>query len=197
MNRILRFGAFNNISEKIQHITANWYAISDEASFEKKEGCGYFIFNKNGVFSIDYFKNKGEESILDFYFSKESSPDKMSLCSCKIVNKKGEITKSKKFEDIDGDNIIDILSFYFDYCDLEDSDDDYRDRFFLGLIKSLKVIFAHDLKDSLPASFLSFSKEIEKLCKEFPKIEDSKIDHSYKIVKLIKDFIRFYNESII
>lgn len=196
MIRILGFDAFSNISEKIQYITANWYAISDEASFEKKEGSGYFLFNQGGIFSILYSKPNNEEARIDFYISKESSPDSKSLCSCKIIDGKGEVTENKKFQDISKENIWDMLSLFFDYCDLENVEKEVIDRFLLGFSKSLKVIFAHDSKDKLPSSFKSFSKLIEETCKQSTDLKDSELDYQHKILKILKSFIKFYNKSI-
>lgn len=196
MIRILKFDAFNNISEKIMYITANWQAISNEASFDKKIGSGYFIFNESGVFSVVYSKSGEEESRLDFYVSKEASSDGNTLCSCKILNKDGKVVESKKFQEINGDTIWHILSLFFDYSDLEKEEKSVVDRFLLGFTKSLKVIFAHDSEESLPSSFRSFSKQIQKYCKESPKLEDSELDYKHKILRLLKDFINFYNKTI-
>lgn len=196
MIRILGFDAFSNISEKIQYITANWYAISDEASFAKKEGSGYLIFNQSGIFSISYSKSNQEEARLDFYVSKESSPDSNSLCSCKIISKSGEILESKKFQEINEDTIWDILSLFFDYCDLEKDDKEVVDRFLLGFTKSIKVIFAHDSNESLPSSFESFCHLIKKSCEESKELDDSELDYEHRILKILKDFIKFYTKTI-
>jgi hypothetical protein len=192
--RILRYKEFSPVFEKIGPITANWYIVNDESSFDKKEEGGYLVFNQRGNFTIMYQKkgNK-EESRLDFFPSKESSPDGKTLCECQIIKNTGDVDISKKFQEINSKNIWEIISVFFDYCDLEKQDKNVVDRFLMGFCKCLKEIKKHDSKESLPASFNFFQKNLEDNSK---KLDPSKFPYNkdFKIISILKDFIKYFNK---
>lgn len=192
MKHLKNYTLYKSITEGILPVTANWFIVSNESTFDKKEGGGYFIFNQKGIFTIAYKKpGVEEEGRLDFYVSKESSPSKC-LCQCKIIDKKGTTVASKNFEDITAESVWDILALFFDYCDIEKSSKEESERFMLGLAKSLKNVLKDDSSDQLPSSFLAF----EKLINDGAKLADPKIKldlkkDNFKFEEIVLGFIKF------
>lgn len=193
--RILNFNQYNSLLEKINPITANWSIVTDESSFTKKPEGGYFIFNQKGNFVISYMKKENEEARLNFFFSKDLSPDKKSLCECSIVKNDGKTGANKLFQDIKNDNIWEIVSLFFDYCDLEKSDKNVIERFLMGFSKGLIEIMKHEEKDNLPASLKYFYNLIADQIKGNKNIDSSK-EKNLKIVEVIKNFAKYFNKLI-
>lgn len=192
--RILKFNQYNSLSESINPITANWSIVTDESSFTKKQEGGYFVFNQKGNFIISYVKD-GEEARLNFFFSKDLSPDKKSLCECSIVKNDGQTKIKKLFQDIKNDNIWEIVSLFFDYCDLEKSNKNVIERFLMGFSKGLIEIMKHDEKDNLPSSLKHFYNLVSDQIKDNKNIDTSK-EKDMKIVEVIKDFAKYFNKLI-
>jgi hypothetical protein len=192
--RILNFNQYSSLFERINPITANWSIVTDESSFTKKPEGGYFVFNQKGNFVISYMKNE-EEARLNFFFSKDMSPDKKSLCECSIIKNDGKTRNNKLFQDIKKDNIWEIISVFFDYCDLEKSDKNVIERFLMGFSKGLIEIMKHDEKDNLPSSFKYFYNIIADMIKENKNLDTSK-EKDIKIVEIIKDFAKYFNKLI-
>jgi len=163
MDHLMNFNKFSFLFEKITPITSNWFIVGDESSFDKKDQGGYLVFNQNGNFTIVYKKDDTEESRLDFYVSKESSPDKNSLCSLNIVTNEGKDRVKKFFEDVTLENTLEILSVFFDYCDLEQANKEVIDRFLIGMSKAVKNVLKDDNSDQLPSSFKAFITYLERL----------------------------------
>lgn len=192
--RILKFNQYTILLEKINPITANWSVINDESSFEKKPEGGYFVFSQKGNFLVTYTREK-EECVLDFFFSKESSPNRKSLCECRIVDESGKTKENKYFEDINKDNVWEIISLFFDYCDLEKSEKNVVERFLMGFSKGLVEINKNEYKENLPSSvkyFYNLITEKSKINIDFLNGEKSKI----KIVNIIKEFIKYLNKLV-
>lgn len=163
MDHLMNFNKFSFLFEKITPITSNWFIVGDESSFDKKDQGGYLVFNQNGNFTIVYKKDDTEESRLDFYVSKESSPDKNSLCSLNIVTNEGKDRVKKFFEDVTLENTLEILSVFFDYCDLEKANKEVIDKFLIGMSKAVKNALKDDNSDQLPSSFKAFITYLERL----------------------------------
>jgi hypothetical protein len=198
MNHLLRFENYKPIYEKIQPITANWFIIDGEGSFEKKEQSGFFVFNRVGTFSIIYNKkaSDSEEARIDFYTSKENSKDKNTICECKIVTKSGEERTVRKFTDITPENVWEIITSFFDYCDLEKSEKEVTDRFLLGFSKTLKEVLKFESSDQLPSAFKTFYKFISEWSKKSdPKIEIKATSNNYELLDLIKRFMSNFKKA--
>lgn len=193
MNHIL---SFKSLFEGVSAVTTNWYIVANEASFDKIKGNGYMVFSQEGIMSIVYIKPKGEEeAILDFYFDKEKSQDKKSICSCKIVTTAGKTRSSKNFDDVTTDNVWDITSTFFDYCDLEKSEKSIRDKFMMGYSKTIKDIFKGDT-ERIPGSFktyLTYMKEWSKKSMENVSLDKSEDNYDFK--EMIKEFVAFFKKS--
>jgi hypothetical protein len=191
MNHILSFKA---LFESISAVTTNWYIVSNEASFDKMKGNGYMIFNHEGTLSIIYIKPKDEEEArLDFYFSKDKSNDKKSICECKVISIDGKVRISKKFDDVTINNVWDITALFFDYCDLEKVDKSVRNKFLMGFSKIIKDIFKGET-ERIPASFktyFNYTKEWSK--KSMNSLEFDK--NNYDFFDMIKEFMNFFKKS--
>jgi len=198
MNHLLKFGNFKPIYEKIQPITANWFIVDGEGSFEKKEQSGFFVFNRIGTFSIIYNKkeSEAEEARIDFYNTKENSKDKKTICECKIVTKGGEERTVRKFTDVTPDNVWEIITSFFDYCDLENSEKEVTDRFLLGFSKTIKEVLKFESSDQLPSSFKAFYKYILEWSKKSnTNIEIKATNNNYDLLELIKKFMENFKKS--
>jgi hypothetical protein len=198
MNHIIKFQNFTPLNEKINQITSNWFIISDEGSFDKKDEGGYLVFNQNGLFSILYKKKNtdSEEARIDFYVSKESSPDSKSICDCQIINKSGDTISRKTFEDVNSSNIFEIVAVFFDYSDLEDVSKDEADRFILGLSKSIIEVYKSKYSDQLPSSFKAFFKYISDSSNNpDEEIKIDEVDNS-EFVVLIEKFIKYFKDYL-
>lgn len=193
MNHIL---SFRSLFEGVSAVTTNWYIVDNEASFDKIKGNGYMLFSQEGIMTIVYIKPKGdEEARLDFYFDKEKSPDKKSICVCKIISNNGKVRSSKNFNDVTTDNVWDITSTFFDYCDLEKSEKSIRDKFMMGYSKTIKDIFKGDT-ERIPGSFktyLNYMKEWAK--KSIESVSLDKNEDNYDFKEMIKEFIAFFKKS--
>ena len=163
MDHLIDFNRFSFLFEKISPITSNWFIVGDESSFDKKEQSGYLVFSQNGNFTIVYKKDDIEEARLDFYVSKEASPDKNSLCSLTIVTNEGKDRAKKFFDDVTFENSLEILSVFFDYCDLEKASKEVIDKFLMGMSKAVKNVPKDDNADQLPSSFKAFVTYLERL----------------------------------
>ena len=179
---------FEELFEKLQMVTANWTIVSNEGSFEKKENSGYLVFNKNGIFSILYKKDK-EESRIDFYSNKENSKDKKSICECKITDISGEDRINRGYQDITPDNVWDIMIDFFDYSDLEKSDKNQVNKFLMGFTKSINDVLKSDESDQLPPSFNVFVKYLNDWSKKskVPSIDND----DYNFDSIIRKFISY------
>lgn len=183
---------FQQLLEKLQMVTTNWAIISNEGSFEKKEYNGYLVFNKSNIFSIIY-KKKEEESRIDFYTNKENSNDKKSLCECKITDSSGKDRTIKGYTDINPDNVLDILIDFFDYSDLEKSDNNRVDIFLMGFTKSIKAVLKSEEKDQLPPSFNIFMKYLKDIS---GKSMDPSVDkEDYSFMNIVKKFITYMKSN--
>ncbi len=189
MNHIL---SFKSLFESIHAVTTNWYVISNEASFDKTKGNGYMVFNQEGTMSIVYIKPKDdEEARLDFYFSKEKSSDKKSICQCKVITNDGKIRISKNFDDVTAENVWDITSNFFDYCDLEKVEKSVRDKFLMGFSKIIKDIFKGET-ERIPGSFKTYLNYI----KEWSNKSIDKVDSdNYDFLEMLKEFISYFKKS--
>ncbi len=179
---------FNQLFEKLQMVTTNWSIVSNEGSFEDKEGNGYLVFNRDGIFSIIY-KKEGEEARIEFYINKEKSTDKKSVCECKIIKSTGKDKINHGYSDVTPDNVWDILVDFFDYSDLEKIDKNEVDRFLMGFTKSIKAVLKTDEEDQLPPSFKIFVKYINDWTN---KSEEPSIDSDdYDFKNIINKFISY------
>jgi len=176
-------------------VTANWSIVSNESSFEKKEESGYLVFSKNGTFSIIYNKkDPKEEARIDFYSDKENSTDKRSLCECKIITISGSDRVKKGFSDITPENIWNILSIFFDYCDVEKMKKNSVDKFLMGFTKSIKEVHKSEEKDQLAPSFKMFSKYLNEWTKKSsgnPQVSQD----NYSFIDIIKKFIEYFKSN--
>jgi hypothetical protein len=189
MNHIL---SFHKLFESIHAVTTNWYIVSHEASFDKIKGNGYMVFNQEGTMSIVYIKPKGEEEArLDFYFSKEKSQDKKSICQCKIITNGGKVRTSKNFDDVTADNVWDITSTFLDYCDLEKAEKPIRDKFLMGYSKIIKDIFKGDT-ERIPGSFKTYLNYIKEWSN---KSIDSVDSDNYDFIEMVKEFVAYFKKS--
>jgi hypothetical protein len=198
MEHLIEFNRFRSINESVVAVTSNWFLIHDEGSFQKKEEGGYLVFNQKGNFTIVYKKKNSEEeeSRLEFFVSKEASPDKKSLCQCTIISKDGKTTAKKVFDNIDAVSILEILAIFFDYSDIEKENKEEADRFILGMSKSLKALVKSEYADQLPASFkalVKYTKEGSE--KSNPNIKINSESDKFKFEELITRFIEFFKKS--
>lgn len=172
-------------------VTANWSIISNEGSFEKKEESGYLVFSKEGTFSIIYNKKEPkEEARIEFYSSKENSTDKKSVCECKVTTPTGEDRVKKGFGDITANNVWEIISIFFDFCDLEKAQKNEIDKFLMGFSKSIQEVHKSEDKEQLPASFKMFNKYIKDWTKKTPQAPSISHD-SYNFESIIKKFVDY------
>lgn len=180
---------FNQLFEKLQMVTSNWSIISNEGSFDKKDGDGYLVFSKEGTFSIIY-KKKGEESRIEFYSDKQYSSDKRSVCECKIITSSGNDRIKKSFDDITQENVWEIISTFFDYCDLEKSEKSEVDKFLMGFSKSIKEVNRSEEKDQLSPSFSIFYKFLNATVNNNSEIP--KVDHEeYNFSDIVRKFLSY------
>ena len=188
MNHLL---TYSQLFEKLQMVTANWSIISNEGSFEKKEESGYLVFSKDGTFSIIYNKKEPkEEGRIEFYTAKEKSTDKKSVCECKITTPAGQDRVKKGFGDITPSNVWEIISIFFDFCDLEKAQKNEVDKFLMGFSKSLQEVHKSEDKDQLPPSFKLFHKYIKEWTKNTHKAHSISHD-SYNFESIIKKFVDY------
>jgi len=186
---------FNQLFEKLQMVTSNWAIISNESSFEKKDGNGYLVFSKNGTFSIIYNKkDQDEESRIEFYSRKEHSSDKKSVCECKITNISGSDRVKKGFSDITPDNMWDILVTFFDYSDLEKMEKNLVDVFMMGFTKSIKDVNKSLEKDQLSPSFKIFYKYLMDWDKKSGDIPPVKTDE-YNFIDIVNKFLSYFKSK--
>ena len=150
------------------------------------------VINKSNIFSIIY-KKKEEESRIDFYTNKENSNDKKSLCECKITDSSGKDRTIKGYTDINPDNVLDILIDFFDYSDLEKSDNNRVDIFLMGFTKSIKAVLKSEEKDQLPPSFNIFMKYLKDIS---GKSMDPSVDkEDYSFMNIVKKFITYMKSN--
>ncbi len=195
MENIIDFKRYVSLLESHLYVTSHWKVVSEESGISKDEGFGYLIFNQSGVFSIVYSKkNEKEESRIDFYVSKESSPDKKSLCKVCIIDRRGKETFKKNFYEIDEDTIWEIICLFFDYSDLERISKNERQKFLIGFTKSIKAVYNSEKNDQLPSSFKSFFNLISDWCKsKDKKIGDKEYPQDLEIVNIVNKFIKDFN----
>lgn len=193
MNHLKPFNSFFLINEKITPITSNWFIINNESSFDKKEEGGYLIFNQKGNFSVLYSKKgiESEEARIDFYPSKMASPDKKSMCDVKITTKDGKDRAKKSFADLTIDNTLEILSTFFDYCDLEKATKESADRFIMGSSKSMKEVLDSDSADQLPSTYKAFISYLKQISKKSNQEIEAKTDTDSNELEAI--LVRFIN----
>ena len=194
MKRIIPFKQFSPISESIEAITSNWFLITNESGFPKKVGGGFLISHPDGSFSIGYKKNEQEEAQIIFYNSPEDSENGKTSISCRIIDTKEKTIEEENFETVDSSNFVEILSTFFDLCDLEKTDKEKEQMFMIGLSKSLKALMKSDAASGLPSSFKAFYNFIQKLKKEKDLEVDPSEDH-YEFVKIIEDFFNYHNKK--
>ena len=193
MDHLIDFNRFSFLFENITPITSNWFIVSDESSFDKKDQGGYLVFNQKGNFTVVYKKDETEEARMDFYVSKESSPDKNSLCSLNIVTKEGKDRAKKFFDDVTFDNTLEILSSFFDYCDLEKASTEVTDKFLIGMAKSVKNVLKHDNADQLPASFKAFVTYLERISSGSSEEEKSE---NLELKDLVIKFLDLFSRKL-
>lgn len=174
-------------------VTTNWMIINNEASFEKKKDYGYLVFNQKGTFSVIYYKGE-EEARIDFYSDKSESTDKKSVCECKITTPSGSDRIKKGFPDITGDNVWEIITTFFDYCDLEKSEKMVVDKFLMGFSKSIKEVLKSEDKDQLSPSFKMFIKYMDSWTKN-SNIKSIGDEEEYDFKKIIEKFITYYKSK--
>lgn len=193
MNHIL---SFKNLFEGISAVTTNWYIVANEASFDKIKGNGYMLFTQQGIMSIVYIKPKVEEEVrLDFYFDSKKSPDKKSICVCKIIANNGKVRSIKNFNDITLNNVWEITSDFFDFCDLEKSEKSIRDKFMMGYSKTIKDIFKENL-ERMPGSFKTYFNYLKEWTKKpITNLGLDKKKDNYNFEEMIKEFIGFLKKS--
>jgi hypothetical protein len=193
MDHLVDFNRFSFLFEKITPITSNWFIVGDESSFDKKDQGGYLVFNQKGNFTVVYKKDDIEEARMDFYVSKESSPDKKSLCTLNIVTNEGKDRAKKFFDDVTFDNTLEILSAFFDYCDLEKASKEVIDKFLIGMSKSVKNVLKDDNADQLPASFKAFVTYLERISSG--SIEDEKSEN-LELKDLVIKFLDIFSRKL-
>ena len=195
MENIIDFKRYVSLMESYLYVTSHWKLVSEESGISKDEGFGYLIFNQSGVFSIVYSKkNEKEESRIDFYVSKESSPDKKSLCKVCIIDRKGKENSKKNFYEINDETIWEIICLFFDYSDLESISKNEREKFLIGFTKSIKAVYNSEKNDQLPSSFKSFFVLISDWCNSRDrKIEDKEYPRDLEIVNIVNKFIKDFN----
>ena len=199
MNYLIDFSKFFLVTEKITPITSNWFIINNESSFDKKEEGGYLIFNQKGNFTMLYLKkgSEGEEARLEFYPSKNFSPDKKSMCEVKITTRDGKDRAKKSFESITIDNVLEILSVFLDYSDLEKSPKESSDVFAMGASKAMKEVLESDSSDQLPSTykaFVSYLKQISK--KGNQEVESKTSTDSRELEDILLKFISFFKKDL-
>jgi hypothetical protein len=193
MDHLIDFNRFSFLFEKIAPITSNWFIVGGESSFDKKDQGGYLVFNQKGNFTIVYKKDETEESRMDFYVSKESSPDRKSLCTLNIVTNEGKDIAKKFFDDVTFDNTLEILSSFFDYCDLEKASKETIDKFLIGMAKAVKEVLKDDDADQLPASFKAFVTYLERISSG--SIEDEKSEN-LELKDLVIKFLDLFSRKL-
>jgi hypothetical protein len=193
MDHLINFNRFSFLFENITPITSNWFIVSDESSFDKKDQGGYLVFNQKGNFTVVYKKDETEEARMDFYVSKESSPDKNSLCSLNIVTNEGKDRAKKFFDDVTYDNTLEVLSSFFDYCDLEKASTEVIDKFLIGMAKSVKNVLKHDNADQLPASFKAFVTYLERISSGSSEEEKSE---NLELKDLVIKFLDLFSRKL-
>lgn len=173
MNHIVNFNKYFLINENITPVTSNWFIVDNESSFDKKEEGVYIILNQNGNLSLLYKKkdSEGDEVRAEFYNSKDASQDKRTICDIKIISREGKDRSKKSFQDINPDTTIDILSVFFDYCDLENCPKEICDRFIMGASKSMKEVSEVVDSDRIPPSYRAFINFIKNISKSKKKSE--------------------------
>jgi hypothetical protein len=194
VKRIIDFKRFSPVYEQIDAITSNWFLINGESGFPKKVEGGFLVLHNSGSFSITYRKNSDEEAKIIFYNSLGDSDNQKTSVSCQILGLREDIKEKKDFNSIDPSNFIEILCVFFDYCDLEKISKEWKQRFMLGLSKSLKALMKSDEKSSLPSSFKAFYNYIEK-SKSKKKIKSDSSKDYYNFIKIVEDFFKYHNKD--
>lgn len=173
-------------------VTSNWAVVNNEKELYKKPGNGAFVFNSMGKFFIYYmFPDSKRECFLGFYESKDKSRDKKSLCYVKVKENKKE-TSYKSFSDVSKDQIMDIIVYFFDSCDVEKLPNTEKGKFLMGLCKSLKAVVKSEYAEKLPSAYTMFNQTIGDYSKIASTPELDKADKNYKFLDMFKRFIDFY-----
>ncbi len=199
MNHLIDFNNFFLVNEKITPITSNWFIINNESSFDKKEEGGYLMFNQKGNFTILYLKkdSEGEEARIEFYPAKSFSPDKKSMCVVNITTREGSDRAKKSFGDINVDNSLEILSIFFDYCDLEKAPKEICDRFIMGLSKTMKEVMESDSKEQLPPTYKAFMRYLEQISKKSnQEIESGYSESSRELESILINFLSSFKKDL-
>lgn len=186
-----------SLDEGIELITANWCLVTDQNSVEKKEGNGALLYRPKGNFDVRYIvPGSGNNVILKFYYSKESSFDKGSVCSCVILDKEGKNIFTENYSDINLDNLFNIVATFFDSCDLEKGKRSDNDKFLMGLTNSIKTAIKKDDDiNRLPSSFITFNKCISDFTSAIDNIENKLDKSDYDFSDLIKQFVNYYKNT--
>jgi hypothetical protein len=197
LKRFSQYAYTISLDEGIELVTANWCLVTDQNSVEKKEGNGALLYRPKGNFDIRYIVPGSKNSVLlKFYYSKESSFTKESVCSCIILNSEGKNIFTENYSDINLDNFFNIIATFFDSCDLEKTKKGDNDKFLMGLAKSIKnAIEKNDDTNKLPSSFIVFNKCISDFSSSLNKIEKKLDKDHYEFSDLIKQFVNYYKNT--
>lgn len=197
LKRFSQYAYTISLDEGIELITANWCLVTDQNSVEKKGGNGALLYRPKGNFDVRYIvPESGSNVILKFYYSKESSFDKESVCSCVILDKGGKNIFTENYSDINLDNLFNIVATFFDSCDLEKAKRSDNDKFLMGLTNSIKAaIEKDDDTNRLPSSFITFNKCISDFTSSVDNIENKLDKSNYDFSDLIKQFVNYYKNT--
>lgn len=197
LKRFSQYAYTISLDEGIELITANWCLVTDQNSVEKKEGNGALLYRPKGNFDVRYIvPESGNTVLLKFYYSKESSFTKESVCSCIILNSEGKNIFTENYSDINIDNFFNIIATFFDSCDLEKGKRSDNDKFLMGFTNSIKAaIKKDDDVNRLPSSFIIFNKCISDFTSSLNKIENKLDKSDYDFSDLIKQFVNYYKNT--
>lgn len=198
LNHIQNFEGFTKLLEKITPITSNWFIVDNESSFDKKEEGGYLVFNQKGIFSLIFYKKSlDEEARVNFYTSKIASPDKKSMCDVTILTRDGKSRALKSFDEINLDSCVEILSVFFDYCDLEKAEKDSCDRFLMGLAKAMKEVMKADNSQQLPSTYKALYNHLIQISKKSnQEIESKTSTNNMTLENLLLKFLGLFKKDL-